>query len=105
MSPPPPGSRAGLLPPSPLRTAHESFPSSSSSLSNAPCGTRWCHIQRLAMDLPVAVGVQEDTVLCRVHPDLWYTVPPMKGGIRYGPYTVHRRAVPPHGVLGFHELN
>src|SRR5262249_17776895 len=58
-----PGSRAGLLPPSPLRTARESFPSSSSSLSNAPCGTRWCHIQRLAMDLPVAVGVQEDTVL------------------------------------------
>jgi hypothetical protein len=47
----PPGSRAGLLPPSPLRTARESFPSSSSSLSNAPCGTRWCHIQRLAMDL------------------------------------------------------
>src|SRR5215813_9974498 len=33
----------------PLRTARESFPSSSSSLSNAPCGTRWCHIQRLAL--------------------------------------------------------
>src|SRR5262244_2076834 len=29
----------------------------------------------------------------------------MKGAIRYGPCTVHRRAVPPHGVLGFHELN
>jgi len=38
-----PGSRAGLLPPSPLRTARESFPSSSSSLANAPCGTRSCH--------------------------------------------------------------
>src|SRR5712671_883219 len=41
---PMPGSRAGLLPPSPLRTARESFPSSSSSLANAPCGTRWCHV-------------------------------------------------------------
>src|SRR5206468_643337 len=61
-----PGSRAGLLPPSPLRTARESFPSSSSSLANAPCGTRWCHIQRLAMDLPVAVGVQENTVVCGI---------------------------------------
>src|SRR5882724_13585044 len=38
-----PGSRAGLLPPSPLRTARESFLSSSSSLANAPCGTRSCH--------------------------------------------------------------
>ena len=35
-------------------------------LSNAPCGTRWCHVQRLARDLPVAVGVQEDPVLCGV---------------------------------------
>ena len=42
--PHPPGSRAGLLPLSPLRTARESFPSSSSSLANAPCGTRWCHV-------------------------------------------------------------
>ena len=41
--PHPPGSRAGLLPLSPLRTARESFPSSSSSLANAPCGTRSCH--------------------------------------------------------------
>ena len=41
---PMPGSQAGLLPPSPLRTARESFPSSSSSLANAPCGTRWCHV-------------------------------------------------------------
>src|SRR6266545_1460311 len=36
---------------------------------------------------------------------LWYTVPPMKGGTTYGQYTVHRRAGPPHGVLGFHELD
>jgi hypothetical protein len=47
----PPGSRARLLSLSPLRTARESFPSSSSSLLNAPCGTRWCHVSRLAMDL------------------------------------------------------
>src|SRR3989442_1415446 len=43
----PPGSQAGLLPPSPLRTARESFPSSSSSLANAPCGTRSCHVQHV----------------------------------------------------------
>src|SRR2546425_11296374 len=42
-----PGSQAGLLPPSPLRTARESFPSSSSSLANAPCGTRSCHVQHV----------------------------------------------------------
>ena len=44
---PMPGSRAGLLPSSPLRTARESFPSSSSSLANAPCGTRSCHVQHV----------------------------------------------------------
>jgi hypothetical protein len=43
----PPGSRAGLLPLSPLRTARESFPSSSSSLANAPCGTRSCHVEHV----------------------------------------------------------
>ena len=83
--PHPPGSRAGLLPLSPLRTARESFPSSSSSLSNAPCGTRWCHIQRLAMDLPVAVGVQKDTVvrgiLAPMHaPDNVMVVPSCESG-------------------------
>jgi hypothetical protein len=36
-----PGSRGALLPPSPLRTGLDSFPSSGSSLSNAPCGTRF----------------------------------------------------------------
>jgi hypothetical protein len=38
---PSPGSRAALPPPRPLRTARESFPSCSSSLSNALCGTRF----------------------------------------------------------------
>ncbi len=47
IAPSTPGSRAGLLPPSPLRTARESFPSSSSSLANAPCGTRSCHVQHM----------------------------------------------------------
>ena len=41
---PMPGSRAGLLPPSPLRTARARFPACRSSLANAPCGTRCCHI-------------------------------------------------------------
>ena len=47
IAPSTPGSRAGLLPPSPLRTARASFPSSSSSLANAPCGTRSCHVQHM----------------------------------------------------------
>lgn len=34
------GKEAALPPPPPLRTGHESFPSSGSSLSNAPVGTR-----------------------------------------------------------------
>ena len=80
-----PGSRAGLLPPSPLRTARESFPSSSSSLSNAPCRTRWCHGQHLAMDLSMALGMQEDTVLYGIlapmlPPDSVMVVPPCKSG-------------------------
>src|SRR4029450_2458464 len=41
--PHPPGSRARLLSPSPLRTARASFPACRSSLANAPCGTRGCH--------------------------------------------------------------
>src|SRR4029453_17449687 len=80
-----PGSQAGLLPPSPLRTARESFPSSSSSLANAPCGTRWCHVQRLAMDLPVAVWVQEvsvpgSTPAAMGPPDSMMVVPSCKSG-------------------------
>jgi len=47
-----PGSRAGLLPPSPLRTARASFPACRSSLANAPCGTRSCHGEHLAVTPP-----------------------------------------------------
>ena len=48
------------------RTAAHTFPACRSSLSNAPCGTRWCSVQRLAMDLPVTVGMQEYPVVCRI---------------------------------------
>src|SRR5262249_61984362 len=41
--PSPPSSQVGLLPPSPLGTDRESFPSISSSLSNAPLRTRFHH--------------------------------------------------------------
>ena len=51
---PSPGSRARLLPLSPLRTARESFPSSRASLANAPCGTRSCH--GLTRPSPYALG-------------------------------------------------
>src|ERR671925_92521 len=51
-----------------VRDMAHSFPSSSSSLSNAPCGTRWCSVQRLAMDLSVTGGMQEHTVVCRIAP-------------------------------------
>ena len=57
-----PGSQAGFLPLRPLRTARASVPSSRSSLANAPCGARWCHVSLLALDLPGAGGVQDDTV-------------------------------------------
>jgi hypothetical protein len=53
-----PGSRAGLLPPSPLRTARESFPSSSSSLTNARLRAQFHHGQSLAMHLGMAVGME-----------------------------------------------
>jgi hypothetical protein len=51
------GSRAGLLPPSPLRTARMAFTVGRSSLSNALLRTRWRHVQRLVMDLSMAVGM------------------------------------------------
>src|SRR5712664_4747771 len=60
---PMPGSQAGLLPPSPLRTARESFPSSSSSLANALMRTRFHHGASVAMDLCMAVWVEEHLVL------------------------------------------
>jgi hypothetical protein len=50
----------------PLRTARTSFPVGRSSLSNALLRTRWHHVQRLAMDLSMAVGMQEHTILCRI---------------------------------------
>src|SRR5262245_22393844 len=58
-----PGSRGALLLPSPLRTAHESFPSCSSSLSFAPGGTRFRHGQTSVMNLSVAVGMEEHKVV------------------------------------------
>src|SRR5712691_1087725 len=43
---PPPGAIRSV------RTTAHSFPSSSSSLANAPCGTRWCHGEHLAVPQP-----------------------------------------------------
>ncbi len=60
------GSRAGLLPPSPLRTARTTFTISRSSLSNAQLRTRWRHVQRLTMDLSMAVGMQKHTIVCHI---------------------------------------
>src|SRR6266568_6277588 len=57
IAPSTPGSRAGLLPPSPLRTARASFPACRSSLSNARGRARLCYVQRLAMDLPMTGGM------------------------------------------------
>ena len=61
-----PGSQTGLLPSSPLRTTRASFPACRSSLSNAPCGTRLCHVERLAMDLPMTVRMQEHPIVRRI---------------------------------------
>ena len=79
------GSRGGLLPPSPLRTARTTFTVGRSSLSNALLRTRWCHVQRLAMDLSMAVGMQEHTVVCRLAtpmsaPDEMMVVPSRQTG-------------------------
>src|SRR5208337_2313059 len=53
-------------PPPPLRTARESFPSCSSSLSNALCRTRLSHISLLAVDLLMAVRMHQHAVLDRI---------------------------------------
>src|SRR5215813_2095353 len=58
----PPGSRAGLLPPSPLRTTRASFPACRSSLANAPLRTRFHDGQSLAMDLGMTVWMKQHTV-------------------------------------------
>ena len=60
------GSRAMLPPTRPLRTVHEPFDSHGSSLSVAPYGTRFLNVQASAVDLPVAGGVEEHTVLVLV---------------------------------------
>src|SRR5271166_4749965 len=53
-------------PPPPLRTARESFPSCSSSLSNALRRTRLSHIYLLAVDLLMAVRMHQHAVLDRI---------------------------------------
>src|SRR5215471_6908993 len=58
----PPGSRAGLLPPSPLRTTRASFPACRSSLANAPLRTRFHDGQSLAMDLGMTVRMEQHAV-------------------------------------------
>src|SRR2546430_2647776 len=58
-----PGKEAALPRPPPLGTGQDSYPSSGSSLSVAPCGTRFHHGQPLAVHLPVAVGMQQPLVV------------------------------------------
>jgi len=57
------GKEVALPSPPPLRTARDSFPSSSSSLSNAQGRTRFRYIQPSAMDLSMTVRVEEYTVV------------------------------------------
>jgi len=66
LPPPSPSSQAGLLPPSPLGTDRESFPSISSSLINALLRTRFHHFQLQAMHLPMAFWVKEHQIFCEV---------------------------------------
>jgi hypothetical protein len=51
------GKETALPPSPPLRTVREPFDSYRSSLTNAPCGTRFLNVQTLAMDLAMAVGM------------------------------------------------
>src|SRR6516225_12280827 len=62
IAPSPPGSRAGLLPPSPLRTTRASFPACRSSLANALLRTRFHDGQSLAMDLGMTVRMKQYAV-------------------------------------------
>ena len=57
-----PGSRARLLPPSPLRTTRASFPACRSSLANALLWTRFHYGKSLAMDLGMTVRVKQHAV-------------------------------------------
>src|SRR5258707_6657726 len=59
-----PSSRTGLLPSSPLRTVHESFPSHSSSPSNASFGeTRFRDRNALTVNPVMALWMKENAVL------------------------------------------
>jgi hypothetical protein len=57
------GKETALPPSPPLRTVRESFDSYRSSLTNAPCGTRFLNVQMSAVDLAMAVWMQEYTVV------------------------------------------
>jgi len=59
-----PSSRATLRSPSPLRTVHESFPSHSSSPSNAPReGTRFRYSNALVVNPVMALRMKQDAIL------------------------------------------
>src|SRR6266852_5797259 len=59
-----PSSRTGLLPSGPLRTVHESFPSHSSSPSNASCGeTRFRDRNALTVNPVMALWMKLNAVL------------------------------------------
>src|SRR5688572_27423529 len=84
-----------LPPPSPLRTVRDPFESYGSSLSVAPYGTRLLNIPTLAVDLLMAIGVQQDTVLCAIRsttssPNDMMAVPPRQ----FGEFLVADRADP-----------
>jgi len=59
--PAPPGSRAGLLLPSPLSMAQATFTACRSSLANVLLRTRFHHVQPFARDLCVAIWVEPYT--------------------------------------------
>jgi hypothetical protein len=63
---PSPSIREALLPPSPLRTARASFPACRSSLSNAPCATRFRYGETLAMQSLMAFWVEQDAIVCLI---------------------------------------
>src|SRR5262245_49542450 len=60
---PPPGSRAGLLPPSPRRTTRARFPACRASLATALVRTRLHPLAPLVMDLGMALGRAQDPVV------------------------------------------
>lgn len=57
------GKETPLLKSPPLRTARDTFASSRSSLSYALCRTRFHHVQPLAMDLSMAIWVEQDAII------------------------------------------